>query len=89
MGFDNAVVAAVSAQCGLEENVVRSVLTALEQTFDGAPVGTVLQDPATGSVAVRVAENGVLLWKVAAVDGGEWKDMQPNLKGWTVLVEPK
>jgi len=48
-------------------------------------VGTVVIDDATGSVAVRVSEDGLPLWVVVALDGGVSKDMQATLAGWNVV----
>lgn len=87
--MEDRVVKAIVEQCDVPEEQVRAVLTALEVIRDGASVGTVVQDPSSGAVACRVVEDGVHLWKVTALDGGEWRDMQPRLKGWKVLVEPK
>lgn len=74
---------------GIPEEHVRAVLAALEVVRDGLPVGTIVQDPETSALAVRVSENGVHLWKVTALDGGEWRDMQPTLSGWKVLHQPQ
>jgi hypothetical protein len=83
---DNSVVSAIVASCAdITEAQVRAVLTALEQVRDGDPVGTVVQDPATGSIAVRVAEGGVPFWLVTALDGNSHRDAQPKLNGWTAV----
>lgn len=87
--FDEQTVKAVTANCKVSAANVRAVFAALESVLEGAPVGTLCQDPETGAVALRVKEDGVLLWKVSAVNGAEWRDMQPTLEGWTVLSEPK
>jgi|688.fasta_scaffold450133_1 hypothetical protein len=71
------------------EDKVRQVFAAYEAIMEGATVGTVMQDPKTGSVAVRCSENGVPRWKVSAVTGDDWVDMQPRLEGWTVLHDPE
>lgn len=85
----DAVVKEVIAQVGdIPEDHVRRVLAALEVIKEGAPVGTVVQDPETCAVAVRVAQDGVPFWKVTLSDGNEYRDVQPVLKGWTALVEP-
>lgn len=86
----NAVVKEVVAQVGdIPEDHVRRVLAALEVIKEGAPVGTVVQDPETCAVAVRVAQDGVPFWLVSTVSGDAWTDMQPQLDGWTVLVDPE
>jgi hypothetical protein len=56
---------------------------------DGDPVGTIVQNPADGSIAVRVAEGGVPFWKVTSLDGNDHRDLQPRLAGWTVLAAPE
>jgi hypothetical protein len=48
-------------------------------------VGTVLEDPATGSIAVRVSLYGELLWHITGLDGSTNNDQAPTLPGWTVL----
>jgi len=69
----------------LSEDQVRRVLTALEAIRDGAPVGTIVKDPTTGAVALRVSDGGVDCWSVSEPGGGHWRDMQPRLEGWTVV----
>lgn len=84
--MENAVVTAVAeAVDGVSEDQVRQVLTALAALKEGDPVGTVLRDPDSGAIAVRVIEDGVPAWKVTAINGGEWRDMQPRLDGWKPL----
>jgi hypothetical protein len=34
-----------------------------------------------------VLEGGVPLWRVTALDGGTWADLQPRLAGWEILRE--
>jgi hypothetical protein len=87
--IDDAVVASVVKTTKKSEAVVRAVLTALENAMSGDPVGTVVQDPSNGSIAVRVAEDGVPVWKVTSLSGKEYRDAQPTLKGWTVISEVK
>lgn len=82
---DDALVKAVVAMTDLTADQVRQVLTAVEAVHKGAPVGTILEDPATGAVAHRVDEGGVIFWSCTSPDGGYWRDMQPQLKGWTPL----
>lgn len=87
-----SIVKAVTAVVGdLTEDQVRRVLAALESIRDGAPVGSIVQDPKTGAVAHRVREGGVTFWSVTGPDGAYHRDMQPNLVGWkalTKLTEP-
>jgi len=87
--IDDAVVATVVKASKKSEAVVRAVLTALENAMSGDPVGTVVQDPENGSIAVRVAEDGVPVWRVTALNGTEYRDAQPTLKGWTVISQAK
>jgi hypothetical protein len=86
----DAVVKEVVAQVGdIPEDHVRRVLVALDVIKEGAPVGTVVRDAATGAIACRVSEDGVPFWRVTAMTGNQWIDMQPTLDGWTVLVDPE
>ena len=87
--MDDSTVAAIVGTTKLTEAQVRAVLTALEGVRDGEPVGTIVQNPADGSIAVRVAEGGVPFWKVTSLDGNDHRDMQPRLAGWTVLAAPE
>ena len=79
------VVSAVAKTVDLAEDDVRRVLAAVESVLEGDPVGTVVQDPETGAVAVRVVENGVPAWKVTTTCGDQWRDVQPRLDGWKPL----
>lgn len=86
----DAVVKEVVAQVGdIPEDHVRRVLAALDAIREGAVVGTVVQDPKTGAVAVRAVADGVPFWSVSDPSGGSWRDVQPVLKDWTVLVDPE
>jgi hypothetical protein len=87
--MDDSTVAAIVGTTKLTEAQVRAVLTALEGVRDGEPVGTIMQNPADGSIAVRVAEGGVPFWKVTSLDGNDHRDLQPRLAGWTVLSAPE
>jgi hypothetical protein len=87
--MDDSVVAAIVASADVTEAQVRAVLTALDAVRDGEPVGTIMQNPADGSIAVRVAEGGVPFWKVTSLDGNDHRDLQPKLAGWTVLSAPE
>lgn len=88
--MDNALVSAVAAHCGdITEDDVRRVFDAWHKVKEGSPVGTVVRDPATGAIACRVLEDGVPAWKVTTMTGNEWRDMQPQLKGWTVISSPE
>lgn len=78
-----SMVASVSAQLPeVTEEHVRMVLETVDRLSEGRPVGTVLIEPGTGNVAVRVSRNGIEQWQVTAADGGTWADLQPDLDGW-------
>lgn len=87
--FEDSVVTAVCQTVGddFTEDQVRRVLAALDGVREGAEIGTVVQDPKSGAVACRVSEAGVPLWRVTALDGSCWRDVQPRLDGWTVIAE--
>lgn len=81
-----AVVETISAQLPeVSDEHVAMVLAAWNTVLSGEAVGTVKQDPVSGSLAVRVSEDGVHKWKVTGSDGAQWSDMQPTLPGWTQL----
>ena len=83
---NDAVIAAIVKVVGdMTEDQVRRVLAAREMVHSGSPVGTVMRDPKTGAVALRVTENGVGVWQVSTPAGDKWVDMQPTLNGWTQL----
>lgn len=87
MSINDPVVAAVSAQLSdVDDATVAAVLAAWNAIKEGSPLGTIVTDP-SGSVAVRVSDNGVHMWRVTAADGSTWSDMQPTLAGWTVVKE--
>lgn len=82
---DSGVVRSVTAQLRetLSEEQVKAVLEALEAVKTGDPVGTVVEEPGTGNIGVRVSEEGVHLWVVVGLDGAVSKDTQGTLAGWT------
>jgi len=83
---DAGLVRSVTAQVAdVTEEQVKAVLEAVERVQGGDPVGTVLEEPGTGNVAVRVSDSGVLYWHVTGLDGSLSNDQQPTLAGWTVL----
>ncbi len=83
---DAGLVRAVTAQVAdLTEEQVKAVLAAVQRVQGGDPVGTVLEEPGTGKIAVRVSDQGVLYWHVTSLDGGISNDQQGTLPGWTVL----
>jgi hypothetical protein len=83
---DAGLVRAVTAQVAdLTEEQVKAVLTAVQRVQGGDPVGTVLEEPGTGRIAVRVSDQGVLYWHVTGLDGSVSNDQQGTLSGWTAL----
>jgi hypothetical protein len=87
--MDAAQVRAVTAVVGdISEDQVRRVLTAVESLRDGATPGTIVQDPKTGAVALRVSEGGVDYWSVTDPSGAYYRDMQPQLPGWREITKP-
>ncbi len=83
---DAGLVRAVTAQVAdLTEEQVKAVLTAVQRAQGGDPVGTVLEEPGTGNIAVRVSDQGALYWRVTGLDGSVSNDAQGTLAGWTVL----
>jgi hypothetical protein len=83
---NSALVKVVAGQLSdITEEQVKMVLAAVEAVQSGEPVGTVRVNPDSGAVAVRVSDDGVLYWKVSALDGGTWNDMQPSFPGWEKL----
>lgn len=66
---------------------ITAVLAAANAATAGEAVGTVLRDDTTGAVAVRVDQHGVHQWRVMALDGATWNDMQPTLP-WTKVHTP-
>lgn len=83
---NEALVAAISAQLpAVSDEQVTMVLEVLHTVQHGEPLGTIVTDPDTGAVAVRVAENGIHQWRVTYADGGTSIDRQPTLPGWQYL----
>jgi hypothetical protein len=69
----------------MSEEQVKAVLSAVQRVQGGDPVGTVLEEPGTGNIAVRVSDQGALYWRVTGLDGSVSNDQQGTLAGWTVL----
>lgn len=67
------------------EDKIRQVFACYESLLEGAAVGTVVKDPQTGAIAVRVAGDGLPRWQVTTVSGDQWTDMQPTLDGWETI----
>ncbi len=83
---DAGLVRAVTALVAdMSEEQVKAVLSAVQRVQGGDPVGTVLEEPGTGNIAVRVSDQGALYWRVTGLDGSVSNDQQGTLAGWTVL----
>lgn len=83
---DGIVSAVAEIVKDVTEDQVRQVLAAFTAVKEGDAVGTVMQDPKTGAIAVRITEDGVPQWTVTTLSGGQSRDMQPKLVGWTALT---
>lgn len=83
-----SLIAAVSAQLpDVTEEHVGMVLTVYEAVISGPALGTVLLDPPTGNIAMRVAVGGIHQWRITSPDGGTWADMAPTLPDWIVIKD--
>jgi len=69
----------------LTDEEAAKVIAALEAAAVEAGVGTVLHNPATGDVAVRVRQYAETYWRVYSTDDRTW--IEPELVGWDVLHE--
>jgi hypothetical protein len=81
----DAKIEAALAGADLDEETTAKVLAALEAVAVEAGVGTVLHNPATGDVAVRVRQYAETYWRVYSKDDRTW--IEPELVGWDVLHE--
>ena len=79
--FDDNTVSAVAAQSGFSEEDVTTVLGAWREATAG--VGSIMQDIATGAIAVRVEVDGERVWAVTATDGST--SVEKTLTGWSVI----
>jgi hypothetical protein len=79
--IETAVVAA-----GFTKDDLPKVLEALEAATTDPAVGTVICNPATGDVAVRVHQYAEMYWRVTSKDDRSW--IEADLVGWDVLVDP-
>jgi hypothetical protein len=68
-----------------DENIT-AVLTEQNTINAGEYAGTVVRDDKTGNVAVRVIDVDRHLWRVVALDGGQWNDPAPKMD-WPVLYQ--
>ena len=69
----------------LSEEEAAKVIAALEAAAVEAGVGTVLHNPATGDVALRVRQYAETYWRVYSTDDRTW--IETELVGWEVLHE--
>jgi hypothetical protein len=75
-------IASVASEAGeqLTRNQVSAVLAAYINILAGDPVGTVRRDPETGSMAIRVNDNGLHVWRVNnPATGEQYNDTQPSI----------
>lgn len=70
----------------LTDESVMAVLAEQNVVNAGEYVGTVVRDDKTGNVAVRVSVDGKPLWRVVALDNGQWNDLSLTLD-WPVLYQ--
>ncbi len=71
----------------ITSNQVAAVLAAYANILGGDDVGTIRRDPETGAIAMRVSDNGLLMWRVAVPNGEQYNDLQPTLD-WPVMSGP-
>ena len=80
------MVVAISSQLPeVTDEQVAMVFDAWNTIVNGDPLGTILSDPDTGSIAMRVAAFGIHQWQITDTQGGTTVDRSPTLPGWTVL----
>jgi hypothetical protein len=72
-------------KANLSEEDAAKVLAALEAVAVEQGVGTVLHNPATGDVALRVRQYAETYWRVYSTEDRTW--IEPELVGWDVLHE--
>jgi hypothetical protein len=66
-------------------NQAAAVLSAFKNIVGGDPAGTMRRDPETGAMALRVNDNGLMMWRVSVPSTGEqYNDTQPTLP-WPIL----
>lgn len=74
-----AQVAAEETEEPLTANQTAAIIAAYHNVVSGDPVGTMRRDPETGAIALKVVDNGVMLWRVSVPDGTQYNDLQPTL----------
>lgn len=70
---------ASEADVPLTKNQAAAVIAAYHNVLDGDPVGTMRKDPETGAVALKVIDNGLMIWRISCKDGTFYNDTQPTL----------
>ena len=83
--MDPKIEAVLNAELS-EEDAAR-VKAALDAVTSDPAVGTVLRNPATGDVAVRVHQYAEFYWRIYATDDRTWIERDP-LVGWDNLFQP-
>jgi hypothetical protein len=72
-------------KANLSDEDAAKVIAALEAVAVEQGVGTVLHNPATGDVALRVRQYDEVYWRVYSTDDRTW--IEQELAGWDVLHE--
>jgi hypothetical protein len=80
--IEEAVVAA-----GFTRDDLPKVMEALAEATADPAVGTIVRNPATGDVAVRVHQYTEVYWRVSSKDDRSW--VETSLVGWDVLFDPQ
>ena len=58
---------------------VSAVIAAYHNVTSGDPVGTMRHNPESGAIAIRVNQEGLILWRVSDPNGDFYNDLQPTL----------
>ncbi len=83
--MDSKTIEAVAADSGLSAKTVQKVIDSLEAVVISPVPGTIIRNPATGDVAIRVHQYAETYWRVASTDDRTW--IEQELVGWDVLHE--
>lgn len=81
---DDKMQAVITAELAPED--AARVLAALEAVTTDPGVGTVLHNPSTGDVALRVGQYAEFYWRIYSPDDRTWIEKEP-LVGWDVLCD--
>lgn len=71
----------------LTDEQVNRVIVAYLAVHSGEPVGTVVRQGST--LAQRIDQDGVHIWRVMNSDGSLTFDTRPTLEGWDVVSRPE